>query len=460
MNDDVVISLKDVTKSYKLFGSKTDRMKEALDPFKRKYHKEFYALRDMNLTVRKGEILGIVGMNGAGKSTLLKLISGIIQQSSGDVVVKGNIVPLLELGSGFNPEFSGMENIYFYNTIMGYSRKATDMMLDQIIAFAEIGDFIHQPLKTYSSGMRARLAFSVAVNIDPDILILDEVLSVGDELFRRKSFAKIEEFFKAGKTILFVSHSVAQINQLCSRALMIHHGRFVLDGPPKFVTTNYSKFIYSNPEKQSILLNDFDLLMKQEMSATACDDTMGASDFSSNSKPILTQIKDTAHFLPNFVSKSQNITLNAQLTVKDFQINTLYGQQVNVLISNEEYIFRYQIIFNEEINHLNYGVGFKTVKGVPVSWRLFPGRHRYFMRSFKKGDCETVEWKFKCLFIPGTYFLNVSIRKVLDGDSSLIYKGADILAFKVIGDEKVEKGGIVDVDICPLFGINQSSMKE
>jgi lipopolysaccharide transport system ATP-binding protein len=372
------------------------------------------------------------------------------------VAVKGNIVPLLELGSGFNPEFTGIENIYFYNTIMGYSRKATDAMLDQIIAFAEIGDFIHQPLKTYSSGMRARLAFAVAVNIDPDILILDEVLSVGDELFRRKSFAKIEEFFKADKTILFVSHSVAQINQLCSRALMIHQGRFVLDGPPKFVTTNYSKFIYSDVHKQRVLLNDFDLLMKQGLETTESEEDVRNSDISSRSKSFLTQIKDTAHFLPNFVSKSQNETINVRLKVRDFQINTVYGQQVNVLIPNEEYIFRYQIIFEEDLSCLNYGIGFKTVKGVPVSWRLFPGRHRYLKRSFHKGDVETVEWKFKCLFIPGTYFLNVSIRQVHDGEPKLVYKGADILAFKVIGDEKVEKGGIADVDICPQFGIDQT----
>jgi len=186
--NDIVISTRNLTKVYKLYRSPQDRLKEALHPGRKKYHKDFYALKDVNLEIRRGEVLGIVGKNGSGKSTLLKILSRVLTPSSGEFEVKGKVSSLLELGSGFNPELTGMENIFFYGTILGFTEEKIRGKLQEILDFAEIGDFVYQPLKTYSSGMKARLAFSVAINVDPDILILDEVLAVGDELFRRKCF--------------------------------------------------------------------------------------------------------------------------------------------------------------------------------------------------------------------------------------------------------------------------------
>lgn len=450
MNEEVVISLKNVTKSYKLFSSKTDRMKEALDPFKRKFHKEFNALNCLNFEVKRGEIVGIVGMNGAGKSTLLKLIAGIIQQSSGSVYVKGNIVPLLELGSGFNPEYTGVENIYFYNTIMGYSRKETDKMLDRIVDFAEIGDFIDQPLKTYSSGMRARLAFAVAVNIDPDILILDEVLSVGDELFRRKSFSKIEEFFKAGKTILFVSHSSQNVNQLCSRAIFLYNGKIVLDGDPKEVTMNYTKFLFSTFEQRQRFLENTSLLLTSDIGIRLNDRIDLFDDCYQNSpEKILSVVqplkkKSEAFFIDNFKPKSTVILNNANIHVSDFHIITPEGEQVNCLVSGEEYIIGYSVHFHEDIGHISHGIGVKTTHGVALSWRFYPDTKTYSSEFYGIGDILHIKWRFYCRFMPGIYFLGLTIKKQGIEGPDIVFKGADIDVFKVLGEKGFDRGGFFD----------------
>jgi len=239
MNKKIAIEIKNVSKKYKLFGNKKDQAIEALFPFLHRKHIDFYAIKEFNLVINAGDILGVIGRNGSGKSTLMKLVAGVIQPTKGSVTVNGNLVPLLELGSGFHREFTGYENIYFYTAVLGYPKKKVLDKTAEIIEFADIGEFIHQPLKNYSSGMKARLAFSVSVNIDPDILILDEVLSVGDAAFKEKSFEKIKEFFDKGKTILFVSHSMESIKTLCNRAIIIEKGKLLMDGDPDGVIEKY-----------------------------------------------------------------------------------------------------------------------------------------------------------------------------------------------------------------------------
>jgi len=239
MNKEIAVEITNVSKKYKLFRNKKHQALEALFPFLPKRHNDFYAIKDCSLTVNKGDILGVIGRNGSGKSTLMKLVAKVIQPTSGSVTVNGNLVPLLELGSGFHREFTGYENIYFYTAVLGYPKMKVMEKTQEIIDFADIGEFIYQPLKNYSSGMKARLAFSVSVNIDPDILILDEVLSVGDAAFKEKSFEKIKEFFNGGKTILFVSHSMSAIQELCNRAIVIEKGRLLMDGKPADVIERY-----------------------------------------------------------------------------------------------------------------------------------------------------------------------------------------------------------------------------
>lgn len=252
MNTNIAIQVSGISKKYKLYTNNHHRVLEALSPIRKKYHKEFYALQDINLTVKKGEILGIIGRNGSGKSTLLKIISGILTPTTGKVKVKGKVVPLLELGSGLHPDFTGIENIYFYTAILGYSRKEIALKVNEIIEFADIGEYINQPLRTYSSGMRSRLAFSVSVNIDPEILILDEILSVGDGVFSKKSNERIMTFFNTNKTILFVSHSTKAISEICSRVVILDKGEIIMDGDNKTVTELYEKLIQAKAERETV----------------------------------------------------------------------------------------------------------------------------------------------------------------------------------------------------------------
>lgn len=239
MSSDVAITAKALSKCYQLYDRPSDRLKQMLWRGRRKFFREFWALHDINLEVRQGEVLGIVGRNGAGKSTLLQLICGTLAPSSGSLGIDGRIAPLLELGAGFNPDFSGRENIYLNASILGMSAAEIDARCEEIIDFSGIRDFIDQPVKTYSSGMYVRLAFSIAISVDPDILVVDEALSVGDGEFSRKSFDRIIALKDAGKTILFCSHSTYQVEALCERALWLEHGQVKMLGPAAKVVTAY-----------------------------------------------------------------------------------------------------------------------------------------------------------------------------------------------------------------------------
>ena len=232
----VVIEVKNLKKMYKMYGNEGEKL---ISVFKKRKYEEFYALNGVSFTIGKGECVGIIGHNGAGKSTLLKILTGVAFPTSGEVIINGKISSLLELGSGFNPELSGMENIYFNGALNGMSTSEIDAVKDEIIEFADIGDFIYQPVKSYSSGMFARLAFAVAINIDPDILIVDEILSVGDVGFQVKCMAKFEEFKKAGKTILYVSHGLGTVKKFCDRAIWLQRGEVMDDGNSVIVVERY-----------------------------------------------------------------------------------------------------------------------------------------------------------------------------------------------------------------------------
>lgn len=249
MDENTMIQIRNISKIYKVYDNPIDRLKESVLPLKKKYHKEFVALNNISFDVKKGEIVGIVGKNGSGKSTLLKIITGVLNPTSGTVDIKGKISALLELGAGFNQELSGLENIYLNGTIMGFSKNEIEEKIPTILEFAEIGDFIHQPVKTYSSGMFARLAFAVAINVDPDILIVDEALSVGDMYFQEKSFTKMKNFREQGKTIFFVSHSLPSVRNFCNRAIWIHEGQMIMIDRADAVCNEYTDWINEQTEE-------------------------------------------------------------------------------------------------------------------------------------------------------------------------------------------------------------------
>jgi len=243
MEKDTAIRVDHVSKMYKLYDKPSDRLKESLGLTKKKRCREHYALTDVNFEVRKGETIGIIGTNGAGKSTALKIITGVLNPTGGSVSVDGRISALLELGAGFNMEYTGVENVYLQGTMTGFSEEEIDARLQGILDFADIGEFVNQPVKTYSSGMFVRLAFAVAINIDPEILIVDEALSVGDVFFQAKCYRKFEDFKKEGKTILFVSHDLNSISKYCDRVILLDHGRVVGTGAPKEMVDLYKRLL-------------------------------------------------------------------------------------------------------------------------------------------------------------------------------------------------------------------------
>lgn len=237
------IEIKNLTKTYQMYAKPKDRLKEALHPLKKKYHQLFYALDNVNIYVEKGEMIGFIGENGSGKSTLLKIITGVLNPTEGEITIEGKISALLELGSGFNPEYNGYDNIYLNGMVLGFSKEEIDDMVDDIISFADIGDHIMQPVKTYSSGMFVRLAFAVAINVNPDILIIDEALAVGDLEFQLKCMEKFTEFRNMGKTILFVSHDIHAVRRFCDRVYWLKDGKVVESGDTMEVTENYDNFL-------------------------------------------------------------------------------------------------------------------------------------------------------------------------------------------------------------------------
>ncbi|MBU5429168.1 ABC transporter ATP-binding protein [Kineothrix sp. MSJ-39] len=241
--DNIAISVSHLTKIYRLYEKNSDRLREALHLTKKRLSSERYALRDVSLSVKKGETVGIIGTNGSGKSTILKIITGVLNKTEGDVQVNGRISALLELGAGFNMEYNGIENIYLNGTMIGFSEEEIDQKLDAILEFADIGEYIYQPVKTYSSGMFVRLAFAVAINIEPEILIVDEALSVGDVFFQAKCYRKFEEFKKLGKTILFVSHDLSSISKYCDRVILLNQGVKLAEGNPKEMIDSYKQLL-------------------------------------------------------------------------------------------------------------------------------------------------------------------------------------------------------------------------
>ena len=295
------IELKHITKTYAMYAKPTDRLKEALDFRRRSYHDTFYALNDVNIHVKKGEMIGFIGENGSGKSTLLKIITGVLTPTSGEMQINGNIAALLELGSGFNPEYSGYDNIYLNGMVLGFTKEQVDEMVDDIISFADIGDHLYQPVKTYSSGMFVRLAFAVAINVDPEILIVDEALAVGDLEFQLKCMEKFTEFRNAGKTILFVSHDVNAVRRFCDRVYWLKNGVVENEGETMEVTEEYENFL----KRKSLKTVDREKSVVEEHSAPEIVTVDSATLLDENLEPV------------DIVKQNSTVYVKVEYTVKD-----------------------------------------------------------------------------------------------------------------------------------------------
>ena len=449
MKNNLAIQVTNLSKVYKLYEKKTDRLKEALSPFRRKYHHDFYALKNINLEVKKREILGIVGKNGAGKSTLLEMISGISTPTSGFVKVSGNVSVLLALGVGFNPEMTGIENIYFSGTLKGFSKEEMDKRLYKILDFADIGLFANQTVNTYSSGMKARLGFAVAVQMDPEILIVDEILAVGDELFRRKCYAKMEELFKGGCTVLYVSHSVNSINQICTRVIFLDRGELILDGKPKLVTTHYQRFLYSTPENKEKIRNEIKRLNKDAEKKMEFPGNIEinqhefrANNFERKKENEEPEPEQEAFFIKNFVSRSTVEYKNYDVEMIDINIKTLDSRIVNSLVIDEEYIFTYKLKFNTHADNAQVLIAFKTEKGFFVSGGKADEK-KNCLTNVREGDEFLVEWHFRNNLLAGNYYINVAIKTLKDGEEIFLNRIVDAMVFKVQKKQNWDLKGVL-----------------
>jgi len=438
---EIAISLKNVAKYYKLYGEPKDRLKEALHPFKKKYHKPFYVLKGLNLEIGKGDVLGVVGRNGCGKSTLLKLIAGVLQPSEGTLTVNGKVTALLELGAGFNPEFTGIDNIQFYAKVLGISDQEFEEKLPLIIAFADLGDFLYQPVKTYSSGMKSRLGFSVAVYVDPEILILDEVLAVGDALFKRKCYAKMEEFFKAGKTIIYVSHDANSVNQLCNRAVLIHEGEIIMDGEPKKVTQYYEKILFSKSDDIKSILAELPILVSEEKAVVEVSYKEKVIDEQYNK----TEPNDSAYFIEYLRPKDFVKIQNYDVDIHSPKVITPEGTEVNALVLGENYIYTFRVIFKEAFRGVSFGSQVKSIRGQIISLaslqeagdtidQIMPGEY-------------LVKWSFSCMLLPGDYFFDSSTTGyVLDDEREVLCRIKDLYMIRVIKPKNLPYQGLVSLN--------------
>lgn len=418
---DTVIKITNLVKEYKMFASKKDRLLEAIIP-KYQKHSTFRAMDNFNIEIKKGELVGILGKNGAGKSTLLKMITGVVEPTSGEISVNGKISSLLELGTAFNPELTGYENIYQHGQIMGLSESEIKEKEKEIIEFADIGEHLSQPVKTYSSGMFARLAFACAINVDPDILIVDEVLSVGDMAFQLKCFKKFEQFKEAGKTILFVTHNINDVLKQCNRSIIISNGKKIYDGKVKEGVEKYKKMIVGidpNEDKSEKVAND-----KAEVENVTVEIDKSFDD-------------DKIIWKENFI-QNPNITEygNGQAEVIDYGMFDINGNYINAFDNDEEIILKSKIKFNDNIKSPIFTMTLKDFHGNDIAGTN-TDIEKISTGEFKKGDIAICEFKVKFPVCPGKYTLSFSCtRFTLQGTLEVLSRKYDALLVEAMSQKQ------------------------
>jgi lipopolysaccharide transport system ATP-binding protein len=427
MSSNTAIKVSNLSKCFYVYDNPLQRLLQLLSTKVKKDIQEFWALRDISFEIIKGQVYGVVGANGSGKSTLLQLICGTLSPTRGEIEVGGRIAALLELGSGFNMEFTGLENIFLNASILGLTRLETEARLEEILAFADIGDFINQPVKTYSSGMVVRLAFSVAVSVEPEILIVDEALTVGDEFFQRKCFSKIEQIKSTGATILFVSHSASQIINLCDRAILIDGGELLMIGAPKRVIGEYQKLIYSPIDKKSNIRKAI-----QESIEGDNEDETEADHFLSFD--VSEQENNSDEFF-DVISRSHNPIEygERQGEIVQSEILNLDGKKVNVLNRGKTYIFQYRVKFNKPASNVKFGMLVKTISGFGLGGMTSAPYYGKGVTYIDAGSNFIVKFHFECNLNPGTYFLNAGIMgENENGIQLFLHRVLDISVFKVM----------------------------
>ena len=424
MAEDIAISVNDVSKMYKLYDNPMDRLKESLGLSRKKKYKEHYALNHVSFQVHKGETVGIIGTNGSGKSTILKIITGVLSPTGGEVSVNGRISALLELGAGFNGEYSGLENVYLNGSMIGFSREEIDAKLQSILDLADIGEFILQPVKTFSSGMFVRLAFAVAINIDPEILIVDEALSVGDVFFQAKCYRKFEEFKEMGKTILFVSHDLSSIGKYCDRVVLLNKGEKLAEGGAKEMVNLYRR----------VLVNQYDDADLEEGAENAeagqdgqlTDGTAGENVSKKEHAGGGRAMKDSLNLNPKVLEYGSKLG-----EIVDFAIRDDTGMITNVIEKGKEFSVQMKVRFQADVNDPIFAFTLKDLKGTEIT-----GTNTMFekvqVEKSGKGDVCTATFTQEMNLQGGEYLLSFGCTGYKDGDFTVFHRLYDACNITVV----------------------------
>lgn len=415
---EVAIRVDDVSKLYKLYDKPSDRLKESLGLTRKKLYKEHYALHNVSFDVKRGETVGIIGTNGSGKSTILKIITGVLNPSGGHVEIDGRISALLELGAGFNMEYTGIENIYLNGTMIGFSREEIDAKMQDILDFADIGDFVHQPVKTYSSGMFVRLAFAVAINIDPEILIVDEALSVGDVFFQAKCYKKFEDFKKMGKTILFVSHDLGSISKYCDRVVLLNRGKKLAEGTPKEMVSMYKRIMVNQDKAEEIAAHQMDMSSleeddEKEIKEAACEG----------------QWKKHYNLNPDVDEYG-----NGAAEIEDFAIIDENGNYTNAIVKGTRFRLKSKVKFKQDIHDPIFTYTFKNIQGVAIT-----GTNTMYEKKdvplAKEGETYVATFEQDMFLQGGEYLLSMSCTGYRDGEFQVYHRLYDVCNVTVVSDE-------------------------
>ena len=426
-NCEYAIQVQDVSKIYRLYEKPIDRLKESLSLTHKSYHRDFFALSNISFQVKKGETVGIIGTNGSGKSTILKIITGVLTPTTGNVRVSGVISALLELGAGFNMDYTGIENVYMNGTMMGFTRSQMDEKLPEILEFADIGDFVYQPVKTYSSGMFVRLAFALAINVEPEILIVDEALSVGDVFFQSKCYRRMEEIRKQGTTILMVTHDMGSVIKYCDRVVLLNKGHYVAEGPAGKMVDLYKK----------ILANQMDAL---EEDLAEMNDFSGGMD----GQEVLSEDKNQG-LMKDKISINPNRTEygNGKAEIYDLGLFDERGNLTNLLLKGEYFEIKERIRFFDTIQAPIFTYTIKDKKGADLTGTntMFEGAD---VKPVGQGDEYEVTFRQKMTLQGGEYLLSMSCTGFEQGEHVVYHRLYNVTNITVISNKNTV--GVYDME--------------
>ncbi len=435
---EIAIRVDHVDKMYKLYNKPSDRFMDALGLSRTPKYKEHYALHDINFDVHCGETVGIIGTNGSGKSTILKIITGVLNPTAGQVEINGRISALLELGAGFNMEYTGIENVYLNGAMIGFSREEIDQKLDDIISFADIGDFVYQPVKTYSSGMFVRLAFAVAINIEPEILIVDEALSVGDVFFQNKCYKKFEEFKEMGKTILFVSHDLGSVSKYCDRVVLLNQGIKIAEGKPADMVDAYKKIMVSGNSEEIKSIDD--LISRSSLNEVQEKTT----------ETVLENKTGTNEWKRHFqINPDVNEYGSGDAEIIDFAVVDDEGNLTNAIIKGHRFSIKSKVLFHTSIENPIFTYTIKTLKGTDIT-----GTNTMYEKKnigiVKEGDIYVATFTQDMNLQGGEYLLSISCTGFEKNELRAYHRLYDVLNITVISDKNTvgfyDMNSMVDVE--------------